>query len=1215
MKGCIQGRYLAALLGLQLLAAPATHANISWQYGYNDQGLVNLIDGPRTDVQDLTHFEYDARGRVTRVTNALGHSSELSDFNAYNQPRRMVDANGIETQLSYDPMGRLTQSITYADGGNFTTTYSYNLVGLLTRVTLPDNTWVGYAYDPARRLSAVTNHLGERLEYTLDSMGNITQQNVLSGSGTLVQTASAVYDKLGRLLEAMGAEGQTSRYQYDVDSNLVGARDARNHPNSRVYDALHRLVSVTDALNQVTQLTYDGQDNVTAVTDPRGVVTQYEYDAFGRMIRLISPDSGTTEYQYDEAGNIVESTDAKGTVTQYHYDALNRLTHKRYPSAPALNIVYEYDASSQSPADYNAGIGRLTSIQDALGRIDMRYDARGQLIERSRRRDTATHQANFSTAYRWDVGSGLSQLTYPSGLQVDYQRSNGQVSGINLSLDTTAQQACEAGLAAQSTPPSSGTSTAASGLMLTVAGGGRLPGTDEFYDEDLALYNAETGTAELFFHGDQVFSGNEMIIAVHHRSNGNLLLVTRDRKRVNGVYFNNDDIIEYNPTTGAASLYFAGSQILSGAVDFSALYVYDDGRLLFSTTRGGSLNGIRYTQGDLVEYNPTTGTAQLHFKASDHLDSRGANINGVHRLSNGNLLLTFANSRNRFGALSADDGDIVEYNLDTREASLYFDGSTFARSEDIVALSVIETGNSETPTSGTLVQADCAPQTLASNIQWQPFGGLKSLTWGNGLTLTRQYDLDGRLAQQQIPGLQTLTYQYDPVSNITGIDDEDRDNQLFQYDPLNRLVNEQQGDTEISYRYDATGNRTERTENSSTAYTTDSHSYAFDSNRRQDDVNYDANGNIIEDASDNQQYRYDAQNRLISYRQGSTQLATYRYNALGERSLKVLSPDSADAEYRYYHYAPGGQLLGETIYSRDSSIPTTAYSYIWLDSLPVAYVAQHYSNDGSLSDQQLVYVHSDHLNTPRLATNADQQPVWQWQSDAFGWGNANEDLDGDGQLTRIQLRFPGQYHDAESGLHYNYFRDYDPSTGRYIQSDPIGLAGGLNTYAYVSGNPLSYIDPLGLQPTGCDDPSDWEFGTAVGCETTIADEIAAEAIMCAIPPARAAKIPKIVDKLSKVTNSAVNNANKVKLNKQLASQEQVGELNSGVAERIAGAGTNKKLRDAPRLANEYGGNNSDWAKIRSSNRSHADGFNQETHAYQNTITGQTVEYKTKIYGH
>ena len=98
-------------------------------------------------------------------------------------------------------------------------------------------------------------------------------------------------------------------------------------------------------------------------------------------------------------------------------------------------------------------------------------------------------------------------------------------------------------------------------------------------------------------------------------------------------------------------------------------------------------------------------------------------------------------------------------------------------------------------------------------------------------------------------------------------------------------------------------------------------------------------------------------------------------------------------------------------------------------------------------------------------------------------------------------------------------------------------------------------------------------------------------------------------------SGAVNNATKVKLNKQLASQEQVGELNSGVAERIAGAGTNKPLRDAPRLANEYGGEAGDWAKIGSSNRKHLDGFSQETHAYQNVKTGQIVEHKSKIAEH
>jgi RHS repeat-associated protein len=89
--------------------------------------------------------------------------------------------------------------------------------------------------------------------------------------------------------------------------------------------------------------------------------------------------------------------------------------------------------------------------------------------------------------------------------------------------------------------------------------------------------------------------------------------------------------------------------------------------------------------------------------------------------------------------------------------------------------------------------------------------------------------------------------------------------------------------------------------------------------------------------------------------------------------------------------------------------------------------------------------------------------VWRWDSEPFGTSPANEDPDGDGRRVTYNLRFPGQYFDAETGLHQNYFRDYEPAVGRYTTSDPIGLEGGLNTYAYVSANPLLFSDPLGLQ--------------------------------------------------------------------------------------------------------------------------------------------------------
>ncbi|MBG4128991.1 RHS repeat protein, partial [Pseudomonas aeruginosa] len=114
---------------------------------------------------------------------------------------------------------------------------------------------------------------------------------------------------------------------------------------------------------------------------------------------------------------------------------------------------------------------------------------------------------------------------------------------------------------------------------------------------------------------------------------------------------------------------------------------------------------------------------------------------------------------------------------------------------------------------------------------------------------------------------------------------------------------------------------------------------------------------------------------------------------------------------------------------------------------------------GKVGNPTLLYLHGDHLDTPRLATDASGQIAWQWQSDAFGRGEALSQ-----GSTQVNLRFPGQYYDAESGLHYNYFRDYDPETGRYVESDPIGLKGGLNTYGYVYGNPLTYSDPKGLTP-------------------------------------------------------------------------------------------------------------------------------------------------------
>jgi RHS repeat-associated protein len=142
----------------------------------------------------------------------------------------------------------------------------------------------------------------------------------------------------------------------------------------------------------------------------------------------------------------------------------------------------------------------------------------------------------------------------------------------------------------------------------------------------------------------------------------------------------------------------------------------------------------------------------------------------------------------------------------------------------------------------------------------------------------------------------------------------------------------------------------------------------------------------------------------------------------------------------HYLYDPAGRLLGEY-----DEAGQAEREYVYLEGMPLALMAPN----------GIYYYHTDHLGTPESLTDQDQAIVWQAHHDPFGRAGVTT------QAVVNILRFPGQYFDAETGLHYNYFRDYDPATGRYIESDPIGLAGGINTYTYVGSNPLTRIDPTG----------------------------------------------------------------------------------------------------------------------------------------------------------
>ncbi len=290
----------------------------------------------------------------------------------------------------------------------------------------------------------------------------------------------------------------------------------------------------------------------------------------------------------------------------------------------------------------------------------------------------------------------------------------------------------------------------------------------------------------------------------------------------------------------------------------------------------------------------------------------------------------------------------------------------------------------------------------------------------------------------------------------------------------------------ISYVYDSVGNRT----STETSTTFQSFTYSDQANRLEQvdrkDLSYDVHGNMITDRNNRREFVYDVTNRLTEFHKQGELRASYRYNAFGQRIGKTLHrPERDDDSYRTlrFSYSPSGQLLSE--HGKNSAQNKTfARDFIWLGSIPLAQVQRKINQDGTTHSAQVVYLHADHLNTPRTASDEDGRIVWRWDSSAYGEGKADRDVDGDGANTVVRLRFPGQYYDHENGFYYNHHRDYDPAMGRYMQADPIGLLGGINRYAYVEANPINLIDPTGLKATAedCTDPVDVANG--VGCGST-----------------------------------------------------------------------------------------------------------------------------------
>jgi len=397
------------------------------RYTYNTAGQVLTVDGARTDVSDITSYAYDNMGNLATVTNALNQITTLSGYDANGRAGTITDPNGLATYLSYDARGRLTAR----DAGGEITRYTYDGVGQLTNVSLPNGASYTYTYDAAHRLTRISDAQNNALVYTLDNAGNRTREQLIDAAGNIIQTRSRVFDALSRLQQDIGAVNQTTTYTYDANGNLKTVTDPLNRQSVNTYDALNRLSQVTNPDGGIIRYGYDGLDQLGEVTDPRNLVTRYSRDGLGNLNQQTSPDTGVTGHSYDEAGNLQTRTDAKGQIASYSYDALNRLTTIGYSGGgtPPQTVTYQYDQGVN-------GLGHLTQITDATGTTAYSYDRHGRLTGETRQTPSAT----YTTGYSYDAQGRLAGITYPSGRTVDYTfDGQGRINRIATSHDGLSQ--------------------------------------------------------------------------------------------------------------------------------------------------------------------------------------------------------------------------------------------------------------------------------------------------------------------------------------------------------------------------------------------------------------------------------------------------------------------------------------------------------------------------------------------------------------------------------------------------------------------------------------------------------------------------------------------------------------------------------------------------------------------------------------------------------
>ncbi|GEM_PF-677799 len=434
----------------------ATNRQRTWKYKVNGYGQTTQVDGPRSDVADVTNISYwpvdtsnpTASGQIYQITDALGHITTFQTYDWLGRPLNILDPNNISIGLSYwgGPAERLSGTIV---AGNQSTSYDFNPEGQLQTATMPNGAYLNCTYNAAHQLTDVYDQLNDHIRYTPDAMGNDTETDVYDAGGAQVRWHQKHYNTLNQKDQDKGYyPGELAQYYYDNNNNQKQITDPLGHITIFGYDGLNRRYQITDPNTNNTTYALNALDQITSVTDPRTLATNYTIDALNNVSKIVSPDSGTTmQTQFDDAGNVISRTDANNHTTTYKYDVLNRLI--LLTRSDSSTVTYNYDQANDNKHYY--GIGRLTSFTDTgspsgpLTTVNLSYDIYGDIAERD---VTVGGNPTLTTQWSYDpYGTGeLQSITLPTGNVIGYNWNGPQLSNITLTTKAGAKTTLVSGI-------------------------------------------------------------------------------------------------------------------------------------------------------------------------------------------------------------------------------------------------------------------------------------------------------------------------------------------------------------------------------------------------------------------------------------------------------------------------------------------------------------------------------------------------------------------------------------------------------------------------------------------------------------------------------------------------------------------------------------------------------------------------------------------------